>query len=181
MEREAAKASRAAKKMRLDMRRRGHVRATRKGEDPASDQKEKQLNRLATKGVVLLFNAVAKAQKQRQEAAGSTVAGAKAARLSKASFLAQLKGSAAPSVGGVEGSDTAGKSVLGLTGRRGKAAAFEAAEAPTGAPGWRVLHDGFTGLPGGRGLKASYGIGAGGDKVLCQLRFSFRIACVFWA
>ena len=126
------------------MRRRGHVRATRKGENPTADQKEKQLNRLATKGVVLLFNAVAKAQKQRQEAAGATVAGAKAARLSKASFLAQLKGSAANGVGGGEGPMK--QSVLGLAGRRGKGAV--AVTEAVGAPGWSVLREGFTGLPG---------------------------------
>ena len=182
MEREAAKASRAAKKLRLDMKSRGHVRATRKGENPTADQKEKQLNRMATKGVVLLFNAVAKAQKQRQEAAGVTVAGAKAARLSKASFLAQLKGSAA--TGTDSEANPAKQSVLGLAGRRGKVAAV-GMEA-VGAPGWSVLREGFTGLPGedlvascrprsGRFCDSAFSnLGIGGEYVNCGLwRFRY--------
>lgn len=150
-EQEAAKASRAAKKLRLDMRRRGHVRAMRKGEDPAVDVKEKQLNRLATRGVVMLFNAVATAQKQKQEASGVRGGGGiKAAKLNKASFLSQLKGSAMAegSDGSNLGSTAAPGSVLGL-GKRSKATP---ANGPLvdAAPGWKVLQEGFTGLPGDR-------------------------------
>ncbi len=140
MEQEAAKASRESKRLRLDMRRRGHVCATKKGEDPAADAREKALSRLATRGVVLLFNAVAKAQKERQDAATASASGggAKAVKLNKASFLAQLRGSAAH--GGDDAAEGKGqapqRSVLGLA-------------AAKKAPGWKVLQEGFTGLPGG--------------------------------
>lgn len=134
-EQEAAKANRAAKKMRVEMRRRGHVRVSRRGGDPTADLREKALSRLATRGVVLLFNAVAKTQKQRQEAGGP---GAKAAKLSKAAFLSQLqKGGGAGGAAGAQGRG----SVLGL----GKPAG---AATGAGAPGWRVLQEDFTGLPG---------------------------------
>lgn len=128
------------------MRRRGHVRATRKGEDTAADLKEKQLNRLATRGVVLLFNAVASAQKQRQEASTGGVGGSKVARLNKASFLSQLKGSAAAAEGAAAGNAAATGSVLGL-GRRVKAAPASG-DGSAAVPGWKVLQEGFTGLPG---------------------------------
>ena len=90
-EQEAAKASRASKKMRLDMKNRGHVKILQKGLDTTSDLKEKQLSRIATRGVVMLFNAISQAQKKVAGAEGSA-GGSKAAKLSKASFLAQLKG-----------------------------------------------------------------------------------------
>jgi hypothetical protein len=149
-EQEAAQTNRAAKKLRLDMKRRGHVRVLKKGEDPEADQREKQLNRLATRGVVLLFNAVAKAQKERQEAASNKGRGgqgaAKAARLNKASFLAQLQGNATiQQQSGQSGVAGSRRSVLGL-GLPLKAASNNAAEG--GAPGWKVLQEGFTGLPG---------------------------------
>ena len=134
------------------MRRRGHVRATRKGEDLAADLKEKQLNRLATRGVVLLFNAVATAQKQRQDAArsGAAAGGTKAARLNKASFLSQLKASAATAEGADAGATVAAApsagSLLGLGRKSNKAP--QAATGLVAAPGWKVLQEGFTGLPG---------------------------------
>ena len=161
-EQEAAKVSRAAKKLRIDMRRRGHVRCLRKGEDTAADVKEKQLNKLATRGVVLLFNAVAQAQKQRQEAnapGGGGRVGPKAAKLNKASFLSQLQGSAA-AVSAADGA--AAGSVLGL-GRRGKA--MPVVGGSEGAPGWKVLHEGFTGLPGGAGTDWSGAVIYAGEHV----------------
>lgn len=135
-EQEAAKANRAAKKLRLEMRRRGHVKVPKKGQEPAADQREKQLTSLATRGVVLLFNAVAKAQKQQQDAGATT--GAKPVKLNKASFLAQLKGAAAAADAGAgAGGAAGGGSVLGLGG----------AKAVGDAPNWRVLQQDFTGLP----------------------------------
>lgn len=40
----------------------------KKGQDPAADAKEKVLMKVATRGVVRLFNAVSKAQKQQKDA-----------------------------------------------------------------------------------------------------------------
>ena len=40
----------------------------KKGQDPAADAKEKGLMKVATRGVVRLFNAVSKAQKQQKDA-----------------------------------------------------------------------------------------------------------------
>ena len=131
--------------------------------------KEKQLSRLATRGVVLLFNAVAKAQKERQEAgapgSGGAGGGARATRLNKASFLAQLKGAAAaagqpgkqPSGGADAAAGGGQRSVLGLG--RGRGGTKVAAPAEGGVPGWRVLQEGFTGLPGegGGGCMRSQG------------------------
>ena len=85
------------------------------------------------RGVVLLFNAVAKAQKQQHEG-GEAVSG-KAAKLNKASFLAQLK--------------AGGGAVAGQAGARaGAGAAAASKEAAASAPGWKVLQDSFTGLAG---------------------------------
>ena len=43
----------------------------KKGEDPERDAKEKMLQRIATRGVVQLFNAVSKAQQARKQALDS--------------------------------------------------------------------------------------------------------------
>lgn len=154
-EQEAAKANRAAKKLRLEMRRRGHVKVPKKGQEPAADQQEKQLTSLATRGVVLLFNAVAKAQKQQQDA-GAT-AGAKPVKLNKASFLAQLKGAAAAADAGAgAGGAAGGGSVLGLGG----------AKAVGDAPNWRVLQQDFTGLPCESAAGARLGVCAHGGRVV---------------
>ncbi|KAF6258102.1 hypothetical protein COO60DRAFT_1626549 [Scenedesmus sp. NREL 46B-D3] len=66
-------AARQAKKQRQEMRQRGHLKVPKKGADPAHDAREKQLQKLATRGVVLLFNAVNKAQKQKREAEASAL------------------------------------------------------------------------------------------------------------
>jgi hypothetical protein len=113
----------------------------RKGEDPAHDVREKQLQRLATRGVVLLFNAVNKAQKQRAEAeaaGGVSKRKAAAAKLSKASFLAELK-------------QAATKGVAVEAGAPGGAAAA-ADDAARGAS-WEVLGEGFPGLTRGAKMK----------------------------
>ncbi len=74
-----------------------------KGFDPVADAREKALQRTATRGVVKLFNAVTKAQREMQDAqVGGSGPSAKAAvvKLGKASFLAELK-SLAAGAGGV--------------------------------------------------------------------------------
>jgi hypothetical protein len=116
---------------------------------------------------VLLFNAVAKAQRAEQAAAA---AGSKApSKAARATFFAQVQGSGGavaplaglPSLGGLPkpGPEVAGGAggggVLGLL--RGKPGP-QAAKAPpavgaadSGAPAWQVLQDGFTGLSGEKG------------------------------
>lgn len=133
---EAAKqAQRTNKLLKMELRQRGHLSVPKKGENPEHDLREKQLLKLATKGVVLLFNAVAKAQKQKQEA----VLTGKKAKLSRASFLAELtKGAAATEAGGLgAGPSSAPGTVLG---------AAMGAPASSDSQGWKVLKDGFTGF-----------------------------------
>ncbi|DBB00102.1 TPA: hypothetical protein ACH3X1_013955 [Trebouxia sp. C0004] len=134
---EESKADKAAKKMRLEMRQRGHVAVPKRGEDPQHDAQEKALLKTATRGVVRLFNAVSKAQRDQKDA---LVGGSRArvAKLDKASFLAELRGIGA---------------------NKGKGPALPAGTGPaTGAPpqqpqpqegasGWGVLSDSF-GLQG---------------------------------
>jgi hypothetical protein len=80
------------------------------------------------------------AQKTAQEggAGGGPGGSGRPVKLSKASFLSQLKAAeskaAAAAGGGGGGGQAAGGGVLGLKGE--------------GAPGWRVLQDDFSGLPG---------------------------------
>ena len=66
------------------------------GSDPASLTKERQLRRLATTGVVTLFNTIRKVQKQekteQQGAAGGAAGAAPLKSLSKGDFLGMLKG-----------------------------------------------------------------------------------------
>eukprot|EP00798_Chlamydomonas_sp_ICE-L_P016812 gene16812-23094_t len=141
-ESEAGKANRALKKAKLEMKKRGHAPVTKKGEDPALDLKEKQFAKMATKGVVILFNAVSKAQKQVDEAKTKTGIGAasKAAKLNKASFLAQLKASATGQDGAEKKGVPAGAPVVSQ-------------DASAGGPGWKVLQESFTGLSGGTKMK----------------------------
>jgi hypothetical protein len=118
----------------------------RKGDDPAHDAREKQLQRLATRGVVLLFNAVNKAQKQRAEAeaaGGVSKRKAAVAKLSKASFLTELKQAA-----------TKGVPVDALGGGAAPAAAAAAAACSGGGgASWEVLGEGFPGLTRGAKMK----------------------------
>jgi len=65
---DAAAAAAAARTLRREMRRRGHAIVPRKGEDPVVDARERALARVATRGVVQLFNAVAAAQRTRAAA-----------------------------------------------------------------------------------------------------------------
>ncbi|KAG1668742.1 hypothetical protein FOA52_014288 [Chlamydomonas sp. UWO 241] len=143
-EEQVEKADRAAKKLRHEMRKRGHVKVPKRGDDPAADMREKQLTKLATRGVVLLFNAVAKTQK---DTSGKGAATGKAGKLSKAAFLTQLKSSstAVTSSAGAMARGVSSGGVLGL-GR--------AVPAPEGgAPAWRVLADDYSGLPGTSKMK----------------------------
>ena len=149
---------------------------TKRGQDPAGDAREKSLQRLATRGVVRLFNAIAKAQKQLREAAEATGSKAKAAKLGRASFLAELKGGAgaAGAAGGTGAAAAAAAAAAGAApgdrllvpsapgqaaaaaakqGRRQRAAAAVAGgssseEDEEGAAGWDVLQKGFVGLQG---------------------------------
>ena len=83
-------ASKAAKKLREEMKKRGHYLPTKKGEDPQRDVLEKRLQKTATKGVVQLFNAINTAQKRirSEDTLGKK---AKAAKLGKAGFLAGIR------------------------------------------------------------------------------------------
>lgn len=129
----------AARNLRAQLKQRGHQKVPVRGEDPQHDQREKQLHKLATKGVVLLFNAVAKAQKSSTDALAQA---RKSVKMDKKAFLAQLKQT--PS-GQQQQQGGPGGSVLGL--------------GPPGAPfqtpatGWKVLQDDYTGLTGGKKLK----------------------------
>ncbi|CAL5220524.1 g2556 [Coccomyxa viridis] len=83
---------RDARQLRREMRMRGHVRIPTKGKDPVMDARETAFSRIATRGVVRLFNAVAKAQKQQEEAQEGGAKAKGAAQISKAAFLAELQG-----------------------------------------------------------------------------------------
>jgi hypothetical protein len=132
----------------------------RKGQDPAADQREKALQRLATRGCVRLFNAIAKAQRQLREAEEATGSRVKAVKLGKASFLAQLKRSS-----GAEGSKQDQPLVPSAPARQAAAAAAggrqqrqqqaDDSSEDEDAVGWAVLQQGFVGVQserwGGRG------------------------------
>lgn len=96
----------------------------RQGKDPQHDTQERALARVATRGVVQLFNAITKAQRAQKDA---LLSGVKEGGVSKADFLTQLKagGPARPS----------------------------AAPAAEAAPAWEVLQDSFSGLRGRSKMK----------------------------
>ncbi|GLI67837.1 hypothetical protein VaNZ11_012121 [Volvox africanus] len=143
-----AEARRDAKRARQELRQRGHVKVPRKGEDPGHDQLEKQLGRLATKGVVMLFNAISAAQKQAGGAGTGPGAAKKPTKISKASFLAQLR-STGNGVEAAAGGGSGGGGVLSAAAAAAKGGSGEAAA----APGWKVLQAGFSGLSGGGKMK----------------------------
>lgn len=89
-EKKELEASRAAKRLRDEMKRRGHYVPMKKGMDPDRDGLEKRLQKTATKGVVQLFNAINAAQKRirNEETKGNR---GKIARLGKAGFLAEIR------------------------------------------------------------------------------------------
>lgn len=135
------------------------------------DAREKGLQRLATKGVVRLFNAIAKAQKQLREAEEATGSRSKAVKLGKASFLAQLKSSSGaaaaealvPSAPARQGGAAAAAAAGAKAGskkqqqqqRRKAAAAAESGSEDEDAGGWDVLKQGFVGLQGEAGGRRS--------------------------
>jgi hypothetical protein len=134
----------------------------KKGADPAHDVREKQLQKLATRGVVLLFNAVNKAQKQKREAeaSGAKVPKGKAAAAAKAGILAELKAKSAK----VAAATAAGGEQL-VPGSAAAAAAAGAQQQQQqyGGAGWEVLGEGFPGLTGGVKMKDWDKAAAGSD------------------
>lgn len=123
-----------------------------RGVDPAADARERQLLKLATRGVVLLFNAVTKAQKQKQEAdaAGSTAA-AKAAKAAKTGIFAELK-AGARAAADITAAPAAAAAAAGGKGGRKKQQQRQGDE-EAGGSGWAVLKEGFPGLTGGSKMK----------------------------
>lgn len=141
----------------------------KKGEDPDHDVREKQLLKLATRGVVLLFNAVNKVQKQKREAEAAGTKGAKgkaAAAVSKAGFLAELKaksrtvaaGAAAAREQLVPGGPGAAAAAAGR-----KQDSLQQQQQQHGGAGWEVLAEGFPGLTGGVKMK-DWDKAAGSDE-----------------
>lgn len=87
---EEEEAERTRKKNeRLELKKRGRIYPTKAGVEPMVDQMERKLRKIATRGVVTLFNAVAKAQKTAEDNKNKTNS---AAALTKAAFLAEIKG-----------------------------------------------------------------------------------------
>jgi hypothetical protein len=122
-----------------------------KGSDPAADARERQLLKLATRGVVLLFNAVTKAQKQKQEADKSSgKAAAKAAKAAKTGMFAELKAGAKAAADLTAPAAVAG---WGASKRTGGKQQQGGGEGEGGGTGWAVLGEGFPGLTGGVKMK----------------------------
>ncbi|KAL6744660.1 hypothetical protein V8C86DRAFT_3152659 [Haematococcus lacustris] len=146
----------ASKRARLAVRLRGRAAVSRKGEDPAADAVEKGLQKLATRGVVMLFNAVAQAQRASRDVAPNTRQSSQAMRQAVQTQLA----SAGPPLGAAADLKQPGglggaKGLLGLgkgPGGEGARGRLAAAAGP-GAPGWQVLQDSFTGLAGRSKMK----------------------------
>lgn len=119
-----------AKRARLELRTRGHVLPKPKGDDPEADIRERGFQKTATRGVVKLFNAVAKAQKQLRETQELTGNRLKAAKVSKASFLSEIR-----------------------AGQKTRTKENKIIHSVAEEPGWEVLQDGFAGLQGGSKMK----------------------------
>ena len=84
------RARNAEKSRKLELRERGHVVPKKGVADPASDQLERRLIQTATRGVVRLFNAVSKAQRDAAEADASRDKKKKTTLLSSKGFMAEL-------------------------------------------------------------------------------------------
>ncbi len=120
----------------------------RKGENPAADAREKSLQRLATRGVVLLFNAVSKAQQQRRAAEAAGAKPGRAAAASRVGLLAELAaGGAATTV------LPNGRRRDARTAQQPAAAGSRQMGAAAAGSGWEVLGEGFPGLTGGSKMK----------------------------
>jgi len=83
------KKRRAIKKAKIELKERGHVKPKPRGRDIESDMMERRLHNTATKGVVRLFNAVGKAQRDAEKAKKMR---RKDALISKTQFLEELRG-----------------------------------------------------------------------------------------
>jgi len=83
------KKRRAIKKAKMELKERGHVKPKPRGRDIESDMMERRLHNTATKGVVRLFNAVGKAQRDAEKAKKMR---RKDALISKTQFLEELRG-----------------------------------------------------------------------------------------
>jgi len=109
--------------------------------------------------VVLLFNAVNKAQKQKKEAEAAGIKGRKA-KVNKAGFFAELKAGAAAAAARTLGADQASlvagqtAAAAGGTPAGPQRAQQQPHAAAAGAGhGWDVLGEGFPGLTGGVKMK----------------------------
>ena len=154
-EREEIELLKEARKMRKEMRERGHVVPARKGMDVQQDAREKRLQKTATRGVVQLFNAINAAQKrlQNEDAKGNK---SKVARLGKASFLAEMKNmrraegqqeaKGQPEAKGQQDQRTRSTS-------NSKAARSQHQGNDDVEEGWDVLREGFVGLRDGSKMK----------------------------
>lgn len=144
-EAEEAERGNEAKRLRLEMRQRGHVVPTRRGEDPAADGREKALQRTATRGVVQLFNAISRAQRQARDAEAAGAEAGAAARLGRVGLLAELRAAGGKKPRGAERKKAA---VAAVAGPAGGDSGNESDH-----PGWDVLQGGFAGLQGGGKMK----------------------------
>ena len=133
---EASAKAASARKARAELlRKRGHAPVPARGEDPEHDAREKALSKLATRGVVALFNAVSTAQRRAREAEAAGAKAATATAAGKAGFLAALRGSAVAAAVAPH------------------AGAARSGAPPPSAKGWDVLHPGYDTLAGGRKMK----------------------------
>ena len=83
------KERRRIKRAKIELKFRGHVVPQPRGRDLESDMVERRLHHTATKGVVRLFNAVGKAQRDAEKAKSMR---RKDALISKTKFLEELRG-----------------------------------------------------------------------------------------
>jgi len=139
---------REAKRARLEMKQRGRMQPKPKGQDPEADAIEKELLKTATRGVVKLFNAVAKAQKQMRESHDMTGNRLKAAKASRSSFIDELKNRQS-SGGGAGG----GGKMKDVKGRNDNEEDNDKDGSGGNQPRWDVLKDGFAGLGGKSKMK----------------------------
>lgn len=109
------------------------------------------------RGVVMLFNAVHQAQKQQTDAVSQA---RKAVKLNKASFLAQLRASGDTTLG-QKADGGAAPAAAERRGRQGQAGA--ATGGGEAAAGWKVLHQGFSGLTKGGSKMKDWDRAAGSD------------------
>lgn len=105
---------------------------------PRDRERETRFMRMATRGVVALFNAVRKSQNEVAEGGGGGGGRARVDKLSKASFLDLLKDKAKRA----ESSGGAGAVVVGAVGRSTKSGKAAASSGEDGV-GWDVLSENY--------------------------------------